>query len=123
MVRNTGTFTGDTLLPNSLNYKANGKEIRGCPETFSVIFDDEGKIKYLSVGYPADRFEGNTYGKGAAVGIFLAIGIPFPSPGPLLQFAQFMGTEVFTGFGPKSYSVNDVPEWWTDENVAGEGFL
>ena len=121
MVRNSGTFTGDALLRNSLNVKANGKEIDGCPETFSVIYDNDGKMKYLSVGYVADRFEGNTSGKGAAVGIFNAIGLPFPSPGPVLRFAQFVGTEI-VDFGPKSYS-KDIPEWWTDEDLGCEGYF
>merc|ERR1719223_1822478 len=109
MVRNSGTFNGDPLLADSLNFQPNGEKIEGCPETFSVIFDDEQKLKYLSVGYVADRFEGNTDGKGAAVGIFSAIGLFFPKVGPVQRFAQWFGTEV-VDVGVKSYSVKDVPK-------------
>jgi len=76
-----------------------------------------------TVGYVADRFEGNTNGKGAAVGIFNAVGFPFPSPGPGLQFLQWFGTEIFNG-GAYSYSkAEDVPAWWTDRDRASEGYL
>lgn len=124
MVRNTGTFNGKALLPNSLNVQPNGEEIKGCPETFSILYDEEQKLKYLSVGYVADRFEGNTQGKGAAVGIFNAIGLSFPPPGPLLRLAQFLGTEVFTNLGPKSFSKKEsIPDWWTDDTIGCDGYL
>lgn len=122
MVRNTGTFDGEPLsVGNGISFPPNGAVLEGCPETFSVIFDEEDKLKYLSVGYVADRFEGNTNGKGAAVGIFNVVGLPFPDPGPLLRFAQWIGTEVFNG-GACSYSTKDIPEWWTDEQIASEGY-
>lgn len=121
MVRNTGTFDGEPLAPGTLNFKPNGAKLEGCPETFSIIFDDEKKLKYLSVGYVADRFEGNVKGKGAAVGIFNVIGFPFPEPGPLLRFSQWFGVEVY-GQPPLSYSKTNVPEWWTDKNKASEGY-
>jgi len=124
MVRNTGTFTGEDgfNVGNGIVIPANGKEIRGCPETFSITFDDDKKVKHVTVGYVADRFEGNTNGAGAAVGIFNAIGLPFPKPGPLLQFAQWFGTEVANG-GAYSYSVEDIPAWWTSKEKGSEGYL
>jgi hypothetical protein len=66
MVRNTGTFSGDPLLPDLLNVQPTGAKLEGCPETFSVVFDEEQKVKHLTVGYVADRFDGNTDGLGAA---------------------------------------------------------
>jgi len=122
MVRNTGTFNGGPLAPKSINFKPTGAKLEGCPETFSIIFDEEQKLKYLSVGYVADRFEGNTNGTGAAVGIFNVIGLPFPKPGPLLKFAQWFGTEI-VGLGPLSYSTENIPAWWKDKNIASEGYL
>ena len=126
MVRNTGTFTGEPGLGlgNEQYVPPNGAKLQGCPETFSIIFDENQKVKHLSVGYVADRFEGNTNGDGAAVGIFRAIGVPFPSPGPLLTLAQWFGTEVLTG-GPLSYSKDNVPAWWSEKSQqkASEGFL
>lgn len=123
IVRNTGTFTGELGLGNGRSVPPNGASLSGCPETFSMTFDSDRKLKYLTVGYVADRFEGNTEGKGAAVGIFKAIGFPFPEPGPVLRFAQYVGTEVLAGeSGPLSYSSKDVPEWWTDGDKGVQGF-
>lgn len=121
LVRNTGTFNGSPLAPNSLNVQPNGAKLDGCPETFSITFDEDRKIKYFTVGYVADRFEGNTNGQGAAVGIFNVIGLPFPKPGPVLQFAQWFGTEV-ANIGPMSYSPKDVPNWWKDQSRGSEGY-
>ena len=121
MVRNTGTFTCELGLGNGINIPPNGKKVDGCPETFSIIFDENQKIKHLTVGYVADRFIGNTQGKGAAVGIFNAVGLPFPEPGPLLSFVQWFATEVVNG-GAYSYSPENVPEWWTSTDKASEGY-
>jgi len=121
MVRNSGTFTGEPMLPGLLNFKANGAKLNGCPETFSITFDEEEKMKYLSVGYVADRFEGNTDGKGAAIGILNVIGLPVPKVGPVLQLIQWFGSEVY-GQPPLSYST-DVPEWWTNQDKSTEGYL
>ena len=124
MVRNSGTATGELGLDRDgkLRVPGKGAVLDGCPETFSIIFDADRKVKYLSVGYVADRFEGNTNGKGAAVGIFHVIGLPFPSPGPLLKFAQWLGTEV-ADLGARSYSTENVPAWWKSEERASEGYL
>ena len=68
LVRNSGTISGKPFLPDTLNFKPEkGGEVNGCPETFNIIFDDDEKVKYLSVGYVADRFEGNTDGKGTNI--------------------------------------------------------
>mmetsp|Transcript_20688 Transcript_20688/g.20031 ORF Transcript_20688/g.20031 Transcript_20688/m.20031 type:complete len:256 (-) Transcript_20688:354-1121(-) len=124
MVRNTGTFTGDAIAPGSLNYKSNGSKLQGCPETFSLTFDDQQKVKYLSVGYVADRFQGNTKGKGAAVGIFMATGLPFPPIGKVQSFFQWFGSTIAaTDTGPLSYSTKNIPKWWTDKKVGSEGYL
>ena len=124
MVRNSGTCTGEIGLDrdSKLRIPGKGAVLDGCPETFSITFDAERKVKYLSIGYVADRFEGNTNGKGAAVGIFHVIGLPFPSPGPLLTFAQWLGTEV-ADLGASSYSTENIPAWWTSQERASEGYL
>lgn len=121
MVRNTGTFDGEPIAPTSINFQPNGATLEGCPETFSILFDDDQKMKHLTVGYVADRFEGNTAGKGAAVGIFHVIGLPFPKVGPVLRFLQFLSSEVIRQ-PPLSYST-DVPEWWTSKEKASEGYI
>lgn len=126
LVRNTGTFTGKNGLKigDSFSLPPNGAVLDGCPETHSIIFDPSTqKVKHLSVGYVADRFQGNTQGAGAAVGIFKAVGFPFPSPGIGLRVAQWLGTEV-APIGPKSYSKKEeVPSWWKDDQVASEGYV
>mmetsp|Transcript_24411 Transcript_24411/g.43732 ORF Transcript_24411/g.43732 Transcript_24411/m.43732 type:complete len:261 (+) Transcript_24411:77-859(+) len=126
MIRNTGTFTGEPGLGlgKAGHFPPNGATLNGCPETFSMEFDEDKKLKHLTVGYVADRFEGNTQGKGAAVGIFNAIGFPFPSPGPMLAFSQWFGTEV-VNLGIRSYSTENIPDWWTEksEEKASEGYL
>jgi hypothetical protein len=123
MVRNTGTFTGEPIAPKSINFKPNGAKLEGVPETFSIIFDEDKKVKYLSVGYVADRFEGNTNGKGAVFGIFNVIGLPFPPVGPFQRFAQWLGTEVVDA-GAKSYSrKEELPAWWASDSFGADGFL
>ena len=124
MVRNSGTCTGEIGLDRDgkLRIPGKGAVLDGCPETFSITFDADRKVKYLSIGYVADRFEGNTNGKGAAVGIFHVIGLPFPSPGPLLTLAQWLGTEV-ADLGASSYSTENIPAWWTSLERAAEGYL
>lgn len=122
LVRNTGTFDGEPLgLGNGLTFPPNGKQVEGCPETFSILFDEDQKVKYLSVGYVADRFEGNTDGKGAAVGVFNAVGLPLPKPGRILRFAQWFYTEVVGG-GPLFYSTQGIPRWWTNKDIASDGY-
>jgi hypothetical protein len=122
MVRNTGTFNGEPLAAATLNWKPNGGKLNGCPETFSLIFDDQQKVKHLSVGYVSDRFQGNTKGKGAAVGIFMAVGIPYPKIGKRERFAKWLGNITAADKGAMTYS-KEVPEWWTDKTIDSEGYL
>jgi hypothetical protein len=112
MVRNTGTFKNDlTPSPNVPSLKANGKKLKGCPETHSLLFDDDMKVKALTVGYVADRFEGNTNGLGAVNGLLFAIGIKLP-PQPIYRLFQELTNGV--GGNPRAYST-DLPKWWTQE--------
>lgn len=122
IVRNTGTFTGKPGigLGNGQFFAPNGASLEGCPETFSLTFDEDQKLKHMTVGYVADRFEGNTNGTGAAVGIFNAIGFSFPRPGLILRILQWFGTEVISS-GPLSYS-KDVPSWWKSESKGSQGY-
>mmetsp|Transcript_21935 Transcript_21935/g.45085 ORF Transcript_21935/g.45085 Transcript_21935/m.45085 type:complete len:286 (-) Transcript_21935:45-902(-) len=116
MCRNTGTFNGKPMLPDLVNVKPNDAKLEGPPETFSVVYDDDQKLKYLSVGYVADRFDGNTQGLGAAFGIFKIIGLYVPGPSPALRFLQWFNSETMDSY-PRSYST-DVPEWFLKEKGA-----
>lgn len=122
MCRNTGTFTGEPMLPDLLNVQPNGNKLEGCPETFSVTYDEDQKVKHLTVGYVADRFDGNTNGLGAAFGIFTVMNIPAPGPGLALRIIQYISSELMDIY-PRSYST-DIPEWFlkekgTDKAVQG----
>lgn len=120
-VRNTGTFTGTKGLGlgYGLSVPSNNKTINGCVETFSITFDDDCKVKYLTVGYVADRFIGNTGGYGAAFGIFHAVGLPLPK-GPILRTFQYIASEILDS-PAKTYSVQNLPTWWTSPFKASDG--
>ena len=80
-VRNSGTNTGPFGLGYGLEVPASGNAVVGVPEAFSITFDDSDRVKLLTVGYVADRFEpgSNTGGVGAAFGLLKVAGIPLPS--------------------------------------------
>lgn len=121
MVRSTGTFDGDPIKNRFLNIQPNGAEFQGPPETFSIVFDEEKKMKYLTVGYVADRFDGNTDGDGAAFAVFNIAGSPLPKFGPLLRFSQWLVTEVPpSDWYPKSWS-KDLPDWYLEEKGNAKG--
>lgn len=54
------------------------------------------------------------------LGIFKAIGLPFPKVGKVQTLIQWFGTEVIN-VGALSYSVKDVPAWWKDKDLGGKG--
>ena len=121
MVRNTGTFTGKPigLGIGNLSVPPNGAKIEGCAETFSIIFDKNKKVKHLTVGYVADRFEGNTMGSGAALGIFRAVGLPIPNSGPMGKLVRVLG-DLAGGTG-KTFS-RELPSWWKSTEIGPDGY-
>ena len=70
-VRPRGTFSGKPFKhPVVGDIEATGAKVIAPPEARSMVFDDEGKIKHVSVGYVVDRFTGDTTGgKGAVFGL------------------------------------------------------
>lgn len=54
------------------------------------------------------------------VGIYVAIGLPFPKPEPVLKFGQWLTSEVCK-YGGYSYSTKNIPVWWMSEDKASEG--
>eukprot|EP00540_Astrosyne_radiata_P015913 CAMPEP_0116865500 /NCGR_PEP_ID=MMETSP0418-20121206/25470_1 /TAXON_ID=1158023 /ORGANISM="Astrosyne radiata, Strain 13vi08-1A" /LENGTH=55 /DNA_ID=CAMNT_0004500955 /DNA_START=57 /DNA_END=220 /DNA_ORIENTATION=+ len=44
----------------------------------SLVFNEDGKVQELTIGYPMDRRLGNTGGLSGAFGFFHAVGIKLP---------------------------------------------
>ena len=57
-----------------------GKKLQFPPQSYSMIFNADGKVKEFTVGYPIDRRVGNTGGLGGAFGYFYGVGKPLPIP-------------------------------------------
>jgi len=79
----------------------------------SANWTPRGKIVYLCLSGPLDRFEGNTMGQGAVFGLLKAGGVPLPvsSVGnPALSFNQKFVAPLIS---QKAFSDDaDVPGWW-----------
>ena len=88
--RYTGTNTG-TITLGPLELAPTGAVVDGAPEANSVMFDDEGKVRLLTVGYNVDADAGTSEGAGALVGILNACGIRLPS-GAVFKATQALGT-------------------------------
>lgn len=120
-VRNTGTNTGPISFGSKVpQIPATNKEIRGPTEAFSMEFDSDLKVRGLTIGYPCNRFEGNTGGLGAFIGLLTGCGLDFlPSiKSPLFKFIQKTGQKI-EGY-PKTFSnPEDLPSWWETPDVLG----
>jgi len=59
---------------------ATGKQVQSPPQAQSMLFNPDGKVYTLTVGYSMDRRIGNTGGLGGLFGFLYAIGHPLPFP-------------------------------------------
>ncbi|KAL7448373.1 hypothetical protein ACHAWC_000573 [Mediolabrus comicus] len=120
-VRNTGTNTGPISFGSKVPLiPATNKKVRGPTEAFSIEFDSDLKVRGLTIGYPCNRFEGNTGGLGAFIGLLTGCGLDFlPSiKSPLFKFIQKTGQKI-EGY-PKTFSnPEDLPSWWESSDVLG----
>jgi len=73
--RKTGTNTGEFM-----GKPATGKVLHFPPESYSMKFNSDGKVREFTVGYVMDRRVGNTGGLGGAFGYFYGVGRPIPIP-------------------------------------------
>mmetsp|Transcript_21815 Transcript_21815/g.39139 ORF Transcript_21815/g.39139 Transcript_21815/m.39139 type:complete len:314 (-) Transcript_21815:11-952(-) len=73
--RKTGTNTGEFM-----GKPATGKVLHFPPESYSMKFNSDGKVREFTVGYVMDRRAGNTGGLGGAFGYFYGVGRPLPIP-------------------------------------------
>ena len=119
-VRPRGTFSGKPFKhPVVGDIEATGAKVVAPPEARSMVFDDEGKIKHVTVGYVVDRFTGDTTGgKGAVFGLYHVMGqeIDATIGSPVTSFLQRLPDFLPEGMLPRSYSKEeDIPAWWTDK--------
>lgn len=125
LVRNSGTNTGPLGLGLGIKWPASGKTARGATETFSLTFDEaRAKVRKLTVGYVADRFEGNTGGSGAALGLMKVAGLVpmgFSAANPLFGLAQWLGNDVVDYPARTVSKAEEVPPWWTSEERGADG--
>ena len=82
------THTGELL-----GKPATGKKLELPPQSFSMVFNEQGQVKVFNVGYVVDRTVGNTGGLGGAFGFFWATGnaLPFPECEPFKGSLQLRG--------------------------------
>ncbi|KAJ1447407.1 hypothetical protein M885DRAFT_542891 [Pelagophyceae sp. CCMP2097] len=115
-VRNSGTNTGPFGLDFGAAVPPSGRSLQGAPEAFSITFDSARRVKLLTVGYVADRFQGNTNGFGAAFGLLQIVGISVP-PTPIYR-AVIAVTNRLPGGSKTCSAVQDVPKWWRNVSKA-----
>ena len=85
--------------------------------------NDDGKIKYQTIGYVGDRCTGDsTGGRGAILGMYATMGAEVDtSVGSLsLQLVQKL-VSLLPGTMPRSFSRSeDLSAWWVDERKGAE---
>jgi len=122
--RPRGTFTGPFDHPVVGKIEPTGAKYVGPPEARSVVFNDEGKVQYQSVGYVTDRFTGDTTGgRGAVFGLYAVMGQELDATvgSPITVFLQKLTGLLPEGMVPKSYSDKEsLPSWWTDPRMGAE---
>lgn len=114
-VRNTGTNTGPFGLGYGLEAPPSGNSVLGPPEAFSITFDEAERVKLLTVGYVADRFQGNTGGVGAAFGLLRVAGIPLPK-GLLYRAAVALSNRLPGATAKSCTKSEEVPAWWLERS-------
>ncbi|CAB9511578.1 expressed unknown protein [Seminavis robusta] len=123
-VRPRGTFTGPFDHPVVGRIEPTGAKYIAPPEARSVIFNDEGRVQYQSVGYVTDRFTGDTTGgQGAVFGLYAVMGQELDDTvgSPVTVLLQKIAEWLPEGMVPKSYSKKEeLPSWWKDERMGAQ---
>ena len=125
LMRARGTFLGPFDHPTSGRIEPTGAKYIAPPEARSIVFDDEGKVKYQSVGYVLDRFTGDTTkGKGAVFGAYEVMGESLDDTigSWKMIFLQWVASLLPESLDvPKAYSKDeDLPAWWTDKRKGAQ---
>jgi hypothetical protein len=122
--RPRGTFTGAFDHPVVGRIDPTGAEYIASPEARSVIFNDDGKVRYQSVGYVTNRFTGDTTGgRGAVIGLYAVMGQELDDTigSWATIFLQKLTEFLPEGAVPRSYSKKEtLPSWWKDDRMGAE---
>lgn len=125
-VRASGTYTKPLGGPVGKLIKPDGQKYRGSTETWSLLFDENLKVRLITAGYVSDRFDSGstTGGTGLSFGILKTIGLSIPSGvgNPILQLIQTTNPPLSSlGITPKAMSDPEkVPKWWTNKKRGAE---
>jgi len=76
--RDTGTHTGTLNFARAI--PPTGKRVEMPPQATSMLFNEQGQVYTMTVGYTMDKRIGNSNGLGAMFGILKAVGNPLPVP-------------------------------------------
>jgi len=83
-MRVTGTQTGELFFGGLGGVSAKPRDppvsFNNPPEAVSLKFDDKGRVRQITTGYPLDRRVGTTGGLGGLFGVFEGLGYPLPTP-------------------------------------------
>jgi len=76
--RDRGTHTGTLNFARAI--PPTGKHVEMPPQAASMLFNEQGQVYTMTVGYTMDKRIGNTNGLGGVFGILKAVGKPLPVP-------------------------------------------
>lgn len=113
-VKQTGTMTQDWTPFDKMTLRANGKATVSPTEAWNMIFSPDGKLKYISVGYCADRIMSNSPNGStttALVALFrTATGFEAPINGSPLTIGAIKLIEKFSDNRTTPYE--ELPAWF-----------
>merc|ERR1712039_897349 len=84
------------------------------PQSMSVTFNEEGKVKKLTGGYVVDYRDGNTKDAGAMFAVGRTVGAPMPRawpPGKLLRFLNWLGAKMKNFPKGRSHKLDLPPQY------------
>lgn len=104
----TGTHTQDWPSPAGL-IKASNHSLQSSGEVWSVLWNEQGKVKHQTVGYPINAHRGNGCGFGATFGLTCAA-----KGGTKLTYDSLVAAFIseWTIGIPREHS-KTVPSWWS----------
>lgn len=108
-----GTNTQSLQIgPNTL--PPTNKDIKLPTHIISLHWNPEGKVRYVCLSSPLDRFEENTNGAGAVFGRLAGAGVDIEnaSPGDTFLRWQQRVINAIGGFGINWSVESDIPFWW-----------